>query len=909
MTDGTSETISWDEVRALVAARIPQGVIDRLRPVPAAELGHLRAPLRKLRTQLVRELSSGDTHQSRAAYDQLGALQFAGIFCAATPAEALDWLTARRLLDITWPRPDGGSTSPDHHVLLLALLPPHRDAVFQRELAVRLVEWLPARGDWPRWLIAHGLALWSGAELPATDGYMIGWLRQGGLIGHHHQEIGEWFADQGLREPVPRHNSLLSWLRAQPRLAEFVRRLFEVPDVGAWFAVGSHNEWPEALTALAGEGLLDRAVLIDLCMGRLLRGDRPGNLRGFLRLYAELDLDAEEILARARDHVRLAADGEPGAAKASRAALCSVDARLPTDLFAELTAAVLARPEKTLATAQLSRVDAALRRDPAGSDALLPAVVTAFTHPVPAVQERALRLAARYLPDTAPATAEAVRAAATALGPALQRDAHTLLAILTPTEGRQVDAPVAVAHAGRIAMPAPPAGPLDAAERLGAVMAARVPDPGEFETVFAALVAEHHRDAAALQSALAPLASRRSEDPNPFRDTRSASGALGCLLDALAGRPHESDRHTERLLGLPAHMGTPAVIPALRVHEAAFRITATPVPFLLATPTAGDGTIDEAVLVGRLTAYRTAGARPWPADLAQALLRVAPHALGAVRAAAAGLGYDLPVDTAPPAPRRFHTQSLAMPERAVASGWTPPTIPRIVPIPVTAAPVAEGITGLLHALPDPADTGRFADVPSTPLAELVQLAWLAPWHPETVAAHGIPSAVFRADTTGPRGASPLLPRLAEVPGEFGPVSHLLLAYGLSATRAENRTAALDFLLTATARGRLRPDVLGEWLAALWRLSVAKPNRVLSVLADAARSGAGLTVWATLTVVITEFAAEPGRRGLADALALASECAAADGIRTTLPALDSLAEPAAPHRVRVESARLARILTT
>lgn len=960
MSERAGEAIGWDEVRALVAARIPQGVIERLRPVPAAELRHLRAPLRKLRGELVRELTSADPGRYNAAYGQLAALQFAGVLSAATAAEALDWLTARRLLDVTWPLPGGGSTGPDHRVLLLVLLAPHRDPAFHRELAVRLAEWLPARGDAARWLIAHGLALWSGTEVPATDGYVTGWLQEGSLVGHHHRGIGEWLVGQGLREGAAYHESLLSWLRVQPRLAEFVRRLFEVPGVGAEFAdpyaagSGEHNEWPKALAALAGEGLIDRAELIDLCVGLLLRGERPGNLRGFLRLYAALAPDAEEVLARAGDHVRLAVDGAPGAAKAAQAALRSVDGRLPAELFADLTAGVLARPEKALATVQLTWAETVLRRDPAGSDGLLPAVVTAFAHPAPAVRQQALRLAARYLPHTGRATAETVRAATDALGPALQGEARTLLAGAAPAAGRHGDAPAAPGvpaaptapavsaapvvpaapvapaapvYVGPVALPTAPAGPFEAAERLAALMADQVPDPGEFETVFAALVTEHHRDAAALGDALAPLAERRARDPRLLWDARSTGGALGFLVDALTGRPHDSALRAAQLLALPAHGRTPAVIPALRIHEAACRITAAPVPFPLATPTAGDGTIDEAALLGRLTAYRSAGARPWPADLAQAVLRVAPHAQAAVRAAAAGLGGDLPADTSPPAPRHFHTQAPHQPESATVLGWSAPPVPRIAPLPVAAGPSAVtgpqagtaastgtagpsdgGVTGLLHALPDPAEPGRFVGVPSTTSGELAQLPWLAPWHPETVAAHGLPWAVFQAHENGPRGANPLLPRLAEAPGEFGPVTHLLLAYGLSAARGDNRTAALDFLLTAGARGRLQPQVLGEWLAALWRLSSAKPNRILPVLADAARSGAGAAVWAVLAVVITEFAADPGRRGLADVLALAADCAAAEGVRTALPALDALAGSPAPHRVRTEAARLAGILT-
>ncbi|WP_121179226.1 DUF6493 family protein [Streptomyces sp. 1114.5] len=923
MTDRTIETISWEEVRALIAARVPQGVIERLSPVPAAELRHLRGPLRKLRSELGRELSSGDMGRYGAAYDQLAALQFAGVFAAATPAEALEWLTARRLLDLTWPRPGGGSTNPDHHALLRALLGPHRDAAFHRELAVRLAEWLPARGDGARWLIAHGLAVWSGAELPTTDGYVIGWVREGGMMRHHHREIGEWFAAEGLRGPVPHHGTLRSWLRVQPRLAEFVRRLFEVPDVGSEFAdphaarSGPDNEWPKVLTALAGEGLLDRAELIDLCLGRLLRGDRPGNLRGFLQLYAELAPDAEEVLARARDHVRLAADGAPTAAKTAQAALRAVDTRLPAELFAELTAAVLARPEKALATAQLGWAGAALRRDPAQADRLLPAVAVAFAHPAPTVQERALGLTARHLPHTAAAAAEAVRAAASALSPALQADAHRLLAIPTPSGEWQEPPQVEASPTGSAAMPAAPAGPVDLAERLGALLADRVPDPGEFEVVLAALVAEHRRDASALRTALAPLTARRGEGPASFWEARSLGGALGCLLDALTGRPQESDRHAAELLDWPAHLRTPAVIPVLRIHEAAGRVAAAPVPLLLATPTAGDGTIDPAVLTERLAAHRASGARPWPMDLAQALLRVPPHALPGLRAAAAGLGCDLPPDTAPPAPRRFHTQTPDLPERVGGYGWAPPVLPRIAPLVDTPVSASGGITGLLHTLPDPTEIDRFTGTPSLSAADLAQLPWLAPWHPETIAAHGLPRAVRQADTASHHENNPLLPRLAEAPGEFGPVSHLLLAYGLTAARAENRTAALDALLAAAARGRLRPEALGAWLAALWCLSVAKPNRVLPVLADAARSGAGRTVWAVLAALITDLAADPGRRGLADVLVLAAECAAAEGIRTTLPALDALVVPAVPaipsipsipRRVRTEAARLAGILT-
>ncbi|MFF8770365.1 hypothetical protein [Kitasatospora sp. NPDC015120] len=895
-------TIGWDEVRALIAARVPQGVADRLSPVPADELGPLRAPLRKLRAELLRELSSGDMRRYAAAYDQLAALQFAGLYAAATPAEALDWLTARRLLSLTWPLPGGGSTNADARVLLTALLVPHRDAAFQRELAIRLAEWLPARGDHVRWLITHGLAVWSDTEVPATDGYVTGWLREGSSMHYHHREIGEWFADQGLRAPVPHHDTLLSWLRVQPRLAVFVRRLFEVPDVGSGFTdpyaarSGPENEWPKALVALAGEGLLDRAELLGLCLGRLLRGDRPGNLRGFLRLYAELAPDPQEVAARAGDHVRLAADGAPTVAKAAQAALRSADTLLSGELFTELTAAVLARPEKALATVQLGWADTVLQRDPTLADDLLPALAVAFGHPAPAVQERALRLVARHLPGAAdPMTSVTVRVAATALGPALRARAAELLAAPAVTAG---PAP-SLRAVGPAALPPAPAGPFELAERSAAVLAGRVPEPGEFEVVLAALVAEHHRDPAALRTALAPLAASRGDRRILFDGIGTVGGSLGCLLDALAGREHRSAAFTAELLALRDPLRTPAMIPALRVFEAACGVADAPVPVLLATPTAADGSLDPAVLTERLAAHRAAGARPWPADLAQALLRTPPHARPAVRAAAAGLGCDLPPDVPLPEPAGLHVH---------ASDGSPGRSSRIAPkapVPV----VSEGITGLLHTLPDPTRIGWGAGLFRSSAGQLGQLPWTAPWHPDTVAAHGLPELAVQARDTGPGDPNPLLPRLADLPGEPGPVSHLLLAYGMTAARAEHRTAALDALLTLTARGRLRPETLGERLAALWRLSVAKPNRILSVLADAARSGAGRAVFSVLTAMLTDLAPDPARRGLADVLTLAADCAAAEHIRTPLPALVPLSAPAAPRRVRTEAARLTAVLAS
>ncbi|MGW6917579.1 hypothetical protein ACWGB8_27660 [Kitasatospora sp. NPDC054939] len=263
-----------------------------------------------------------------------------------------------------------------------------------------------------------------------------------------------------------------------------------------------------------------------------------------------------------------------------------------------------------------------------------------ISHLAPAVQERALRLAAQHLSGVAPATAEAVRSAAVVLGPALRPEAHRLLAIQAPAEEEAAEPHAVAPPMGQAALPAAPAGPLDLAERLAAVMADQVPDPGEFEVILAALVAEHHHDAAALHAALAPLTAGRDDEPITIWQAHRLEEALGCLLDALPGRSHLAAQHAAAMLDWPAHLCSPGTIPVLRALEVASRIGQAPVPLLLATPTAADGAVDPAVFTERLAAHRAAGALPWPADLAQSLLRLPPDALSAARSAAAELGCE-----------------------------------------------------------------------------------------------------------------------------------------------------------------------------------------------------------------------------------------------------------------------------
>ncbi|MBS2966934.1 hypothetical protein KGA66_28125, partial [Actinocrinis puniceicyclus] len=247
--DESNARVEWPELRTLIAGRIPERVMRRLAYTPAHDLAHLRPHLKTLRTQLRTTLKTTDHAAHDEAYGQLAPLYLAGVLCADEPAEALEWLTSPVLRDAAWQQPDGTYREPRLRRILLALLLEHRDGTWQRDLACRLAQWLPAAGDPRRWYLADGLAAWCDAQPPLSDGYVTGWVQRGSRISRDHArgrlDTREWFAEQGWRPPVRHHTTLLDWLRAQPRLETFVARLFEVADIGTALDTPEPDETPE----------------------------------------------------------------------------------------------------------------------------------------------------------------------------------------------------------------------------------------------------------------------------------------------------------------------------------------------------------------------------------------------------------------------------------------------------------------------------------------------------------------------------------------------------------------------------------------------------------------------------------------------------------------------------------------
>jgi hypothetical protein len=925
----TDPRVEWSELRALIARRIPERVVRELAYVPAEELAHLRPRLKALRTQLRAALKAGDQAGHDEAYGQLAPLYIAGLLCSGTPAEALDWLTSPVLRDASWQRPDGTSRPPDLRRILLALLLEHRDASWQRDLAGRLAQWLPAGGDQRRWELVDGLAAWSGAVPAPSDGYLVGWVRRGSRVwqddARGRPDWREWFAELGWRPPVRHHATLLEWLRAQPRLAQFVPRLFEVPDLGGEFddedtdRIGLENEWPGALAALAHEGVLRRGELLDLCLAKLLRGDRPGNLRGFVLLAERLAPDSDEVAARLEAYAALAARGAGPAAKLAQGALKELDAtgRLGSGTLAEVSAAVLARPEKSLAAAQLSWLDAAVRRDRGAAPELLRAAAVAFTHPAVTVQERALRLVVRHLKHLGAGEIAGLREAAGGLDAVLRDEAALVLG--GDGGGASSAAEAAVPLLPAYHPPAPPR-PVASARQLAELLAATLADGAasavDVERVLDGVVAECDRDAFALAEAFEPLAERYPAERLEAWDQREVGGALRCLLHGVLGRDLRAVVVMDELYGgVEPRAPLPEWVVLYRIYELVESLGRERVPCLLATPTHADGSIDPEVLRFRLERYERSGVSPLPCDLEQALLRVpvedAHELLAASPLLATAAGRELA--------KLFAGSEGALPvferfviHRADASGSGAVQAPRIAPRfspapePILAADRPPSPLGVLSRIPDPDDTGLFSWNGSA--AHFGLWPSLLPYQPEVVAALAVPALYQQANDTA-RDRDALLPLLAGTAGWPGPVTHLALAYGLAAGRPENRAAAVEALVKLASRQLLDARALGALCGELWVSRMLKPNRLLLSLDAAARAGAWREVFAAVAAALPALAPQPSVRGLADLLVLGAECARAADLREELPELGALAVLERPSRLAAEARRLRRILTS
>ncbi|MFC5642933.1 DUF6493 family protein [Kitasatospora cinereorecta] len=837
-----------------------------LAPLTAAERRELLPGLKQLRKEL------RDSWSSRAG--AWSCLMVAGAVCHSAPSGAAAWLGGREFEDISaW-----------RHARLRELLD-DRPAEWQAAVAERLAERRPNRwGTDERLHLVEYLVHRSGCPVPTSDGFVLHWARDRGRPGPRPE----------VPRPLPVGTDLYVRLLADPWTPVLAPRLFEVAEAaeqlaGPWAARDDGRKWPAVLAELAEAGVLDRADLIDRCLARLLRGGRANELRVFQTVLKALAPTAAENTARVRTYLALL-DGPSPIAGEAQQVLIGLDA---TDLLAEASQTVLFRTEKKLVRAQLGWLDRTARAGARAGDGgerageVVLAAAAALGHPDRALQEAALKVIARHLSAAGEAVLPELRLAAEALDPAHHARAADLFgAAPAAAEEYREQLPVVAPRP----VPAPPASPEETAEELAAVLAG---DDGlvPFERTLDALVRHSFQNREALARALEPVL------------RVGARTELYTVGEAVCGRipAHQAWAAVQGRQNWFRHHWTTSFDHqrAARLEEAVWRIVVRPVPFLLAIPTDATGAIDPAALVDRLTRYEEAGLGPGPADLAQALLRVAPTTDPAVLAAAGRL-------ESPEGERLAHwlrtgglPRQTSEPVTADRRDWRGGRIrtmrqPGVVADPALPADAA--------CLVGPPEKLRLRDSWWSPQPAEHWLGTL-PGHREELAARLLRCFAEVEE----RGAQQVLPQLAEAAGPAGPAVHLAVGYGLAARHVDDRTAAVDALLVLAARGDLDATLLGAELGELVRGGLAKTTRIAAALRSAADTGAYRTVWGVLAVLLPVALTDRAPDGAAELVALAVDCVRRCGARGPVAEVTAAAGRGGSSRLVQEARALDHLL--
>ncbi|MFI6873333.1 DUF6493 family protein [Streptomyces sp. NPDC050400] len=821
---------------------------------------------------------------ARVAYP---ALQMAGGACHTGAAAAATWLGAA---DWRWQR----RAAPQAVLHMLG----DRETEWLADVAHRLAALPQSRGV--SYDLVAGLVALSGCPVPTTEAYVVGW------VDH---------VNSGRRHDRP----LADRLRAEPHVGELTAALFETDDIGSrldWFDAGGPHSWPRGLATLAEEGVVERKALVDACVARLLRGGRQSDTRLFLLVLDALALTREEEGERIADWVALCADGAaPIAAHAQQVlGALAADGGVTARTLADVSAAVLFRPEKKLVRAQLVLLGKVLKGgaaqgDPSVADELLPAVGEAFGHPDTEVQERALKLVARHIAATGTATRGRLALSADQLSAGLRPRAQEVLGVALSAEGPYEEVLPSAPEPFRLA-PAPDSAQ-EVAEEVGAILASGG-DMAAFERTLDGLMRHAYHDRAALKEALLPAVSRRwwfdadrqGYTQRYFRDAPFGLEVVAATaVDAVdtrtlhAAKEHPSDSGRHRFSDLALRRSYDA-----RLWEAAYRIRTEPAPCLLATPTWSSGFVDPDDLVARLGVYAAAGARAGQADLAQALLRVdrgSPQAPGAAVAAAAlgtAEGDRVAAWLTAPEPAEPGSVERALDVQLLVDMEAVPELRDGLPEPFSklGEPLTRGM-----------DRGYWYAESGTPQEHSHWLAAL-PGRRELVAARLL-REVAHCAVLEVRGAAAYLPLLAEAEGPAGSAVRLTVAYGLAARHPEDRLAGVDALLILAGRGQLDAELLGAATARAWALGGLKTTRIADSLGTAASTGAYATVLAVLRgllpVLLASKESPAGLRGLGDLLGIAADCAERTGAQGRISGVAEVAARKGSSRLVTQARRL------
>ena len=177
------------------------------------------------------------------------------------------------------------------------------------------------------------------------------------------------------------------------------------------------------------------------------------------------------------------------------------------ETFIEMCQRILLRPEKKLVRAELAYLDRAARRDPARAARLVVDAATAFQHPDPALQERALDVIARHLQAAGDSVLPELRAAAEWLSPAFSARAVELFGASQDTAEQFSE--VLPAVPGPRPVPGPATTAAEVAQEVAAVVAGDQ-DVAAFERALDGLVRHARSDRDGLSKALKPATRRKA---------------------------------------------------------------------------------------------------------------------------------------------------------------------------------------------------------------------------------------------------------------------------------------------------------------------------------------------------------------------------------------------------------------
>lgn len=902
---GERAPVTWDDIEAAWRRGATGALPVLFRGMPEKERKALAAGLKDRQAAL----RTGDLDwQERRRQGRL--LKLVGPAVLGGPAGIAQWLARR---DFGFGTGDG--RDPLNAAIVTVVCDRNPDWV--GDIAERLARRLTVRTWTDNWYLVDPLARLAGAP-PAADAYVPGWLAT--RLRH-----------TGL--------SLPEALRADPFTPAMVARIFETDGVGAelvaWGGADARESpWAVALRTLAEEGVLDRGLLVDRCLGRILRGAEPRDMQGFLQLHEGLEITDDEAAARAVKYLRLLPDSPTPVAAVAQAVLRRLDeaGRLTAEQVEEATRAVLFRSEKKVVRPQFTWLGKAVKRHADHAGLLLAAAATAFAHPDTGIQDRTLAFIAKHLPKLAESQAEPVR-----------EELRTAVDILTGTTragvlellGESVEdaAPEGDAAPVYVHPDLPPeiesldelvsevAAFIAARRRSSWTGARNTPseDPWTIERIIAAMLREHARDRRELAAAMEPMADRvQKAGILGWRDDQvDVAAGLGSVVVASTGGRSAGRRWFDELFAapfgrngrgsMPGHLAAPHRVLAGRLFETAERLrTPFPVPYL-SRPADARGYVDPAEFVRGLEECAAAGRDPWPLDLEQALLRLPSTIDPEVVARAGRLGTpagkwaaDVMAAGGMPAP------DVAVVESVNRSRWQ-------------AQPIGYHLLPTVGEVPEPfADRvlARALCGMDQPIQRFQALAWqgfpeasswplIVPGHRDVIAAHAALNIIHAVDN--PRAGLDVLPVLAAADGQAGDGIAVAFAYGLAAREAVDRAHAVDGLIVLAARGTdaWNPADLGRTLSELVRKDVIRTTRLAESLRQVVAGGASVAVWAVMAGMI------PGLRGerpagLGDLLAVAAESAARSGARQFLPGLEPYLGKGT-SRIAVEARRLETIL--